>query len=164
MRASRLHQHGPTQRVRTRQAGIANAGELTLPDLEAIPSVTNRIVVNNAGIEAWTAKTAKVMLEYYFPKVGQISVSAFRRDLENFFGGILLQPTPEFLNLFGLDPSVYGHFDVSTQHNIAGKVVMEGVDCNYRQALTFLPSYARGIQVFANASLLRAKGDATATY
>ncbi|MBL9202731.1 MAG: hypothetical protein JNL39_19615, partial [Opitutaceae bacterium] len=31
---------------------------------------------------------------------------------------------------------------------------------NYKQALTFLPSWARGIQVFANASAQRATGEA----
>ena len=139
------------------------AGGLTLPDLEAPPNPTsNRIVVNNAGIKAWTAETAKVMLEYYFPKVGMVSVGAFRRDFENFFGSIVMKPTPEFLTIYGLDPNTYGDYDVATQHNIQGKVAMEGVDVNYRQELTFLPDFARGIQVFANAAALRATGDVTA--
>jgi hypothetical protein len=35
---------------------------------------------------------------------------------------------------------------------------MTGVDFNYKQALTFLPNWARGVQVFANASAQRATG------
>jgi MYXO-CTERM domain-containing protein len=31
---------------------------------------------------------------------------------------------------------------------------MSGVDFSYKQALTFLPSWARGVQVYANASAL----------
>jgi hypothetical protein len=36
---------------------------------------------------------------------------------------------------------------------------MSGLDFNYKQALTFLPNWARGVQVYANASALRATGD-----
>src|SRR5438874_686654 len=60
------------------------AGGLTLPDTESSPSPSNRIVVNNVGIKAWSAKSANVRLEYYFQGVGQISVGAFRRDISNF--------------------------------------------------------------------------------
>jgi len=41
---------------------------------------------------------------------------------------------------------------------------MEGYDFNYKQALTFLPRWARGVQVFANASSQRLLGDATASF
>ena len=126
------------------------AGGLTLPDLEAAPSNTNRIAVNNAGIKPWSAKTVRVRLEYYFPDVGQISVGAFRRDFRNFFGGTVFKPTPEFLALYGIDPAAYGAYDVSTQYNIASGVRVDGVDLNYKQALTFLPHWARGVQVFGN--------------
>ena len=36
-----------------------------------------------------------------------------------------------------------------------------GVDVSYRQSLTFLPSWARGVHVFANASAQRATGEAS---
>jgi hypothetical protein len=35
---------------------------------------------------------------------------------------------------------------------------MTGLEFDYKQALTFLPQWARGVQVFANASALRATG------
>jgi hypothetical protein len=38
---------------------------------------------------------------------------------------------------------------------------MTGIDFNYKQALTFLPAWARGVQVFANGSAQRAIGDET---
>jgi iron complex outermembrane receptor protein len=134
------------------------AGGLTLPDLEIGPTPTNRMQVNNAAIKAWTAETVNVRLEYYLPGVGQISVGAFRRDFENFFGGTELIPTPEFLAIYGLDPALYGDYRVATQHNVEGIVRMTGVDLNYKQALTFLPHWARGVQVFANVSAQRATG------
>jgi hypothetical protein len=135
------------------------AGGLTLPDPESPPSSANRIVVNNAAIKAWSARTVSVRLEHYFEGVGQFSVGAFRRTFENFFGATIINATPEFLALYNVDPTVYGAYDVSTQHNIQGSVRMEGVDFNYKQALTFLPRWARGIQVFANGSAQRATGD-----
>jgi hypothetical protein len=125
--------------------------------------LTNRITVNNAGIKPWTAKSTKISLEYYFERVGQISVGAFRRDIENFFGATTFDATPEFLTLYGLDPVLYDPFTVATQHNLTTSVRMTGIDVNYRQALTFLPRWARGVQVFANGSSQRLLGDVTSS-
>lgn len=138
---------------------VQYAGSLTLPDTENPPGPGNFITVNNAGIKAWSARTTKVSVEYYFEQVGLFSVSAFRRDIENFFGATRFRPTSEFLGLYGLDPTIYGDFDVSTQYNVQKPVVMSGVDFSYKQALTFLPRWARGVQVYANAAALTAKGD-----
>ncbi|MBI5769578.1 MAG: carboxypeptidase regulatory-like domain-containing protein [Verrucomicrobia bacterium] len=140
------------------------AGALSLPDTERLPSTGNRISVANAGIKAWSAKTTKVTLEYYFERVGLISVGAFRRDFENFFGSTVFQATPEFLSLYSLDPEVYGAYDVATQYNLPSRVRMSGVEFNYKQALTFLPNWARGVQVFANASAQRATGEQASNF
>ena len=59
---------------------------------------------------------------------------------------------------YNLDPAVYGGFDVSTNYNLPSTVRMEGLEFDYKQALTFLPEWARGVQVFANASAQRATG------
>ena len=140
------------------------SGGVTLPDVEAPPSTTNRISVNNAGIKAWSARTTKVSLERYFERVGLLSVGAFRRDFANFFGSTTFDATPEFLALYGLDPVLYDRFDVSTQYNLTSRVRAEGFDVNYRQALTFLPRWARGVQVFANGSSQRMVGVASGNF
>mgnify|MGYP000990966943 CR=1 FL=1 len=140
------------------------SGGVTLPDLESAPSPSNRIVLNNAAIKAWSAQTLKVSLEYYFERVGLFSVGAFRRDIENFFGSTQFDATPEFLGLYGLDPVLYDAYDVSTQQNLAGTVRTQGIDVNYRQALTFLPRWARGLQVFANGSAQRVTGAESANF
>ena len=67
----------------------------------------------------------KVRLEYYFEGVGQISFGVFRRDFKNFFGNTVFQATPEFLALYGLDPTEFSPYEVSTQYNIPGRVRME---------------------------------------
>ena len=136
------------------------AGGIMLPDTEADPSTSNRIIVSNAGIKPWTADTVMATLEYYFARVGTISLSAYRREFENFFGVSILPATPEFLELYSLDPNLYGDYQVSTQRNLTDTVRMDGVTFNYKQALTFLPEWARGIQVFANGSSQRATGAA----
>ena len=41
---------------------------------------------------------------------------------------------------------------------------MTGLEFDYKQALTFLPHWARGVQVFANASAQRATGDASSNF
>jgi TonB-dependent receptor len=140
------------------------SGGVTLPDIEAEPSNSNRIVVNNAAIKAWSAETLKVTLEYYFERVGLFSVGAFRRDIENFFGSTMFDATPEFLALYSLDPVLYDRYQVATQQNLDSTVRTQGIDVNYRQALTFLPRWARGIQVFANGSAQRLTGPASANF
>jgi iron complex outermembrane receptor protein len=111
------------------------AGAVTLPNTDNPPSSTNRIAVNNAGIKPWTATSTKLRLEYYFPGVGQLTFGVFRREYENFFGNIVAPATPAFLALY-----------------VPGTTRMDGWDVSYKQALTFLPQWARGIQVFANYS------------
>ncbi len=140
------------------------SGGLTLPDTDLANSSTNRISVNNVGIKPWSAQSTKVRLEYYFDRVGQVSIGGFRRDFKNFFGSIVLPSTPEFLALYNLDPDVYGRFDVSTNYNLPTTVRMTGLDFDYKQALTFLPAWARGMQAFANASALRATGNGAANF
>jgi hypothetical protein len=140
------------------------SGGISLPNLEDAPAPGNRIVVNNAGIKAWSARTTNVRLEYYFEGVGQVSVGAFRRDIENFFGNTVFAPTPAFLTLYGLDATAYESYDVATQENIPGTVRMTGFDVSYKQALTFLPHWARGVQVFANGSSQRAIGPAASNF
>ena len=140
------------------------AGGLTLPDTSQPVTTSTVISVNNAGIKAWSAESYKLRLEYYFERVGTINLGAFRRDFKNFFGSVRFPATPEFLAYYDLDPDEYGVYDVTTNHNLTSTVRMTGLEFDYKQALTFLPDWARGVQVFANASALRATGDGAANF
>lgn len=137
---------------------VQYAGALTLPDTANPPSSSNRITINNAGIKAWNARSTKATLEYYFSRGGFVSISGFRRDIDNFFISSVIPASPQFLALYGLDGEEYAGYEVSTQINSPDKVRMEGYNINYKQALTFLPEWARGVQVFANFNSLRATG------
>ncbi|MDO8541768.1 MAG: TonB-dependent receptor [Opitutaceae bacterium] len=139
------------------------AGGVTLPDPDN-PQANDQITVSNVGIKPWSARAFNARLEYYLQGVGKVEVGAFRRDFENFFGSTTFPATPEFLELYSLDPTLYGDYLVVTQHNIENTVRMQGLNVAYRQALTFLPHWARGIQVFANASAQRLLGPAASNF
>ena len=139
-------------------------GSITLPNTENPPGPGNQIAVNNAAIKAWSARTTKVSLEYYFEPVGLVSVTAFQRNFENMFGATVVRATPEFLALYGLNPALYGAYDVSTQYNLPGEVKTSGASVSYKQSLTFLPEWARGVRVFANASAQRFTGDDSGSF
>ncbi len=132
------------------------SGGLTLPDLEN-PRPTDKITVSNASIKAWQARSYVARLEYYFGTVGQFTAGFFMRDFTNFFANVTVPSTPEFLATYALDSQTYGQYPVATQVNNPANVRMTGLEFNYRQALTFLPSWARGVQFFANATSQRAK-------
>jgi iron complex outermembrane receptor protein len=139
------------------------AGGVSVPDPDD-SNPTDPITVSNVAIKPWSARTFNARLEYYLQGVGQLSVGAFRRDFENFFGSTTFASTPEFLELYGLDPAVYGIYPVATQYNISDGVRMQGINVNYKQALTFLPTWARGITVFANGSAQRLLGPAASNF
>ncbi|MSU24241.1 MAG: hypothetical protein EXS32_10515 [Opitutus sp.] len=133
------------------------AGGLTVPNIEVF-NPNDRITVNNVSIKAWQAKTYMARFEYYFGTVGQLSFNYFVRDFENFFQNVTAPSTPGFLEAYGLDEESYGQYQVVTQFNAPGSIRMKGFEIDYKQALTFLPNWARGAQVFANISSQRAKG------
>ena len=133
------------------------AGGLTVPNIEVF-NPNDRITVNNVSIKAWQAKTYMARLEYYFGQVGQLSFNYFVRDFENFFVNVTSRVTPGFLEAYGLDEESYGQYQVVTQFNSPIGVRMKGFEVDYKQALTFLPNFARGVQFFANVSSQRAKG------
>lgn len=139
-------------------------GSVTLPNTENPPGPTNRITVNNAGIKAWSARTNRIALEYYFEPGGLVSLSGFHRDFKNMFGQTVMQSTPEFLSLYGLNPTTYGEYDVSTQYNLPGTVTTTGVSLNFKLALAFLPDWARGVRVFGNISAQRVTGDTSGSF
>ena len=133
------------------------AGGLTVPNTEVF-NPNDRITVNNVSIKAWQAKTYMARLEYYFGTVGQLSFNYFVRDFENFFANVTSRVTPGFLEAYGLDEASYGQYLVVTQFNSPDSIRMKGFELDYKQALTFLPNWARGVQFFANVSSQRAKG------
>jgi TonB-dependent receptor len=132
------------------------AGGLTLPNTEII-NPNDRINVNNVSIKAWQAHSYMARLEDYFGNIGQLSVAYFVRDYENMFGNVTSPVTPEFLAAYDLDEETYGIYQVTTQFNVPGTIRTKGIEVDYRQQLTFLPHWARGVNFTANYSSQRGK-------
>ena len=136
---------------------------ISVPD----PTTANRtITLSNGNIRPWTANSYGVSLEYYFnqPSAGVVSFRAFRRDIRDFFGGVTLPLTEDFIRLYDLDEAVYGNgYFVSTQANV-GDAQVDGLELDYRQTLGFLPNWARGLSVFANTTRQSLRGSAIADF
>jgi iron complex outermembrane receptor protein len=131
---------------------------VTDPASTAVPTIT----VNNAGLKPWSSKNYDVALEYYFDKPGLISLGAFRKDIRDFFGSTRQRATPELLAEYGFDDS-YLSYDIATRENV-GNARVTGVEMEYRQTLTALPHWARGVSVFTNVTALRVQGQARADF
>lgn len=126
------------------------------------------ITITNPDLTPWTANSYGVSLEWYFhePSTGVISVRGFRRDISDFWGTKLTPATDELLDLYGLDPTVYGAalgYNVSTSLN-SGDAQVTGLELDYRQNLDFLPRWARGITVFGNLTSQHLSGATTADF
>ncbi|MFM8617274.1 MAG: TonB-dependent receptor domain-containing protein [Opitutaceae bacterium] len=126
----------------------------------AIPTIT----VNNSGLKPWTATSQDLSLESYQIKDGFGSVSVFQKDIKDFFTSVTTDATPELLDRYGLDgdPSLLA-YRITTLAN-GGDARIRGIEFSYRQSLTFLPAWARGLQVFANATRLQLGGSRTADF
>jgi len=126
----------------------------------AQPTVT----VNNSGLKPWTADNFDLSVESYQIKDGFGSIGVFQKNISNFFGATTTRATPELLERYGLpaDP-LYLNYDITTQTN-AGDAQITGVEFTYRQSLTFLPHWARGLQAFFNTTRMHLGGSSTSDF
>ncbi|MBL9190263.1 MAG: TonB-dependent receptor [Opitutaceae bacterium] len=129
------------------------------------PDVANpTISVNNTGLRPWSARSYDLSLESYQIKDGFGSIGVFRKSVKDFFGSVTTAATPELLEQYGLenDPALRT-YNFVTRTN-AGDAQIDGFEVSYRQSLTFLPSWARGFQVFVNYTKLNLAGSNTADF
>jgi TonB-dependent receptor len=127
-------------------------------------AVNPTITVTNTGLKPWTADNFDLSVESYQLKDGFGSLGVFQKNISNFFGATSMPATPELLALYGLpDDEVYLNYDINTQTNV-GTARVTGLEFFYRQSLTFLPSWVRGLQIFGNATKLRLEGNRTADF
>lgn len=151
----------------------AYARTLGRPDLSFIipgatvsePDIANPTVrINNPQLKPWTANGYDLTLEAYDLMGGTGSIGVFQKDIEDFFGTLSTPVTPELLARYGLtNDGSFDDYTIVTTEN-AGDARIRGLEFNFRQALTFLPSWARGSQVFFNATRLKLEGSNTADF
>ncbi|MBL9201965.1 MAG: TonB-dependent receptor [Opitutaceae bacterium] len=122
------------------------------------------ITVNNAGLNPWSAKSYDLSLESYQIRDGFGSIGVFQKSITDFFTSVTTAATPELLEQYGLEsePSLLG-YQIRTLAN-GGDAKIQGFEFSYRQSLTFLPSWARGFQVFANFTKLNLSGSRAADF
>jgi iron complex outermembrane recepter protein len=129
-----------------------------VPGVGLPTSGTGTITLNNVNLKPWTADNYEVSLEHYFKdSAGVISIGAFRRNIKDFFATVTRSVTAEDEALYNIDAAIYGGASISTLVNISDAHIA-GMNFNYRQGLTFLPNWARGVQVFANGTIQRVSG------
>lgn len=127
------------------------------------PDVANpTITVNNPELKPWSADSYEVSLEWYVGRNGFLSASAYRKSISNFFASNRQDATEELLADYFL-PIDYLGYDIVTQRNIASSVRIDGLELGFRQALTFLPDWARGLQLNGSLTLKKMKGPSAAT-
>ncbi len=134
---------------------------MTITDPEST-SVARTITVTNTGLQPWTADNFDLSFETYNLKGAVASVGLFRKDISNFFGATQMDATPELLAGYGLSDD-YLDYDIVTKANY-GKATIEGYELSWRQSLFFLPNWARGLQVFGNATITRLSGTNAADF
>jgi TonB-dependent receptor len=126
---------------------------ITDPDSESV----NRIItVVNAGLEPWTANNYDFTAEAYHIQGAVASASLFQKDISNFFATDRRAATPDLLAQYELPPD-YIDYDIITKRN-AGAATIRGFELSYRQSLSILGPWARGIQVFGNMTSMNLSG------
>lgn len=153
-----------TSRIMARAAYARTIGRPNFNEI--IPGVTitdpgatdgNRtITVINSALRPWTADNFDVSLELYGVRDVFFTVSGFRKDITDFFNTTRLPASPEALEAAGL-PDDYLNYEIITKRN-GGEATISGIEVEYRHALTFLPHWARGTQIFGNLTSMDLSG------
>lgn len=144
-------------------ARFAYTRALGRPDLSNIIPATNlpdrggstpyAITVVNSALAPQQADNFDVTLEYYFARVGSVTVSAFRKDFSNFFGTKTVNATAELLAQYNVpEPDYYlqNNGTLTSNFNV-GRGHLTGVQLDYKQVLDFLP--VAGFSVFSTGYL-----------
>jgi len=122
------------------------------------------ITLNNTGLLPWTADNYDLALESYLYKGGVGSIGVFQKDIAGFFVTTAIAATPEILDLYGLPAGSAVNYELRTRNNGTSPTRIRGFEFNYKQPLTFLPHWARGIQVFLNYTRLELGGSNDADF
>lgn len=117
------------------------------------------ITMRNPNLRPWASDNFDASLEYYFEPSGVLSVSAFRKEIEDSFGTFTYVLDDALLAQFDLERDFRG-WELTTRFN-AGAARVAGFEGAYQQKLTFLPAWARGLSAFASGTVLDLDGTRT---
>lgn len=105
----------------------------------------------NPYLKPATADEFDVSLEWYFARVGSLTVDAFYKNINNFFYSSVV---PRDVTSGGVTETIY----VRGPANYTGSGKIKGVEVNYQQTFDFLPGFLSGLGVNANYTYLNSKG------
>ena len=125
-------------------------------------SIVRTISVINTGLKPWTADNYDLSFEVYNIRGAVVSFGLFRKNIKDFFGATQIDATAELLAELGLSDD-YLDYEILSKANF-GEASIEGYEASWRQSLFFLPDWAKGFQVFGNATITRLKGDSAADF
>ena len=138
-----------------------------MPDPAATPgSDASRIRVNNPGLQPWTADSFDLSLETYLLKDGFGAIGVFQKNVSDFFGRSELVATEALLRQFNFPEESISEFvgDTMIMTENKGDAKVKGIELSYRQSLTFLPDWARGVQLYGSYTHLRLGGPNAADF
>ncbi len=130
---------------------------LQLVPAVAVNPVNQTVTIGNPDLRPEMAETIDLKLEYYTKNNGIASVTVFRRwnkdriTTQSIRGGDLVENTPDN----GFD-GLYGGYAILAPRN-NGTAVFDGLEFDFRQRLSFLPGFWRGLTTRGNVSLLKAE-------
>ncbi len=114
------------------------------------------VTIGNPALGPQYSKNIDLALEYYFRPAGLVSVGYFRKNISDYIltsqiGVVGDGPDNGFLG-------DYAGYQLLSRSN-AGKAEIDGWEFDYRQQLTFLPGYMKGLSLSANYTYLATEGD-----
>ena len=132
-----------------------------LPGITLPTGGTGTITANNPKLKPWVSDNFELSLEHYFANsAGVLSIGGFRRNIRDFFATVTRPLTPDDEATYNIDHAIYGNDSITTLVNVSDARIT-GMNFNYRQGLTFLPDWGKGLQVFANGTFQRVSGPAS---
>ncbi len=108
------------------------------------------ITAPNPGLLPEESKNVSAKLTYYLPTSGTLSAGIFQIDIENLREQFDRLPGTWFDEFPEIDPLVYGGYTVRSTINNDAARRSRGMEVEYRQVLSFLPSFLKNTTVYAN--------------
>lgn len=136
------------------QVGVHEA--IRRPQLTVLSGVTTYnessliITAPNPGLNPEESLNVSTKLSYYLPNSGTISVGAFQIEVDRLFVEQDRAPGTWFEEFPEIDPDQYGDYTVRSIVNSEQKRRFRGMEVEYRQNLTFLPTAFKRSTVYFN--------------
>lgn len=124
---------------------------------ESVNETNQTVTTNNPGLLPQTARNWDASLDYYFEPVGNLSLGWFHKEIRDYIVSGIIAGTIGSGNDNGYNGEYSGFTRLSSAN--AGSAIVQGWELGYRQQLTFLPGFLRGLAFSGNYTLLDTHGD-----